>query len=512
MPKSLAWLSVGLLIVIPPHYGAYQVFKVGEEFITARLPAEAVLLTAMAAFMHGRRTWAYLLVLLGGLLHPLMTIPVAAVLTLLALPERHIPRVLAIAAAAVALACLIAALKPIGPVALMDDAWLQVVHLRSNYLFLEHWPARSFERVILVLTTLGFMFAASRDAAVRRLVRSVGIVTIGGLLATLLTQVVPIVLLMQIQPWRSLWVATVVAILVLPLLIASVWRDGRANKATAALAACAWLLQDMSSHAAFLAPLALALWFAPQAVKARFEPYIVALAGLMACITAVWTGATAFTALTVDLGLLQEQAVVEHLRTMFGLASAAVASLFAVWCLATQLHVPSFRAVVAGSLLAIAVPLIGSVFWTQWVVPTLRHEASSAFEDWKLSVPRGTEVMWLWDPVSTWLLLERPNYLSYAQASGVVFSRETAITAARRAENLNPVAGRAFTLGAIMTEESLPRPLTLSSLRAICSDPDLGFVVSEDNVGIRAPSKEWPTRGRHIYLYDCRALRGGRAS
>jgi hypothetical protein len=54
--------------------------------------------------------------------------------------------------------------------------------------------------------------------------------------------------------------------------------------------------------------------------------------------------------------------------------------------------------------------------------------------------------------------------------------------------------------------------LTLASLRSICTDPALGFVVSEDDVGIGAPSKEWPTRGRFIHLYDCRALRTGSAT
>jgi hypothetical protein len=507
MPASLAWLGVGLLIVIPAHYGAFQVFKVAEEFITARLPAEAVLLTAIAAFLLGRRAWSYALVMLGGLLHPLMAVPVGAVIVLLALPERYTPRLVVAAAVAVALACLIAAFMPFGPLALMDEAWLGIVHLRSNYLFLEHWPLRSLERVILVLLTLAFMHSVSTDGSLRRLVRTVGIVCVGGLLVTLLTQAMPVIIFVQVQPWRALWCATVLAILVLPLLIATVWRGNRADKAVAALIACAWLLQDASTHATFLVPLAIGLWALPQVVKERFERYVVALAVSVVAITATWTIATAFSALTIDLGFRLEHAVVERLRTMFGLASAAVVSLLAAWLLVTRPSTTAVRRTSAIALLVIALPMASYVTWAQWVQPTLRKEPANYFTDWQREVPPGTEVMWLWDPVSTWMLLERPSYLSYAQASGVVFSRETAMTIVLRAEQLRPVAGPEFTLGAIFTDEFLPKRLTLASLRSICADPALGFVVSEDDVGIDAPSKEWPTRGHFIHLYDCRALR-----
>jgi hypothetical protein len=253
------------------------------------------------------------------------------------------------------------------------------------------------------------------------------------------------------------------------------------------------------------------IWMAPRTVKSKFEVYIVGLSVLVVAITAAWTAATAFSALTIDLGFRQEQAVVERLRTMFGLSSAAVASLFAAWYLVFKSPGNLTHRISAVGLLAVSLPLAGYVTWAQWVKPTLTVEAPGVFDDWQRTVPPGTEVMWLWDPVSTWMLLERPSYLSYAQASGVVFSRDTAATVARRAENLRPVAGPEFTLGAIFTDEALPKPLTLASLKAICTDPDLGFVVGEDDVGIDAPRKEWPTRGRFVHLYDCRALRTGSA-
>ena len=512
MPARLASLGVGLLIVIPAHYGAFQIFKVAEEFVTARLPAEAVLLAAVAAFLRSDRVWAWLLVLLGGLLHPLMTIPVAVILALLSLPGRQMPRVLAAAAVAMAVACLVAVFSPIGPVVLMDAEWLEIVRLRSSYLFPEHWPVRSIERLVLVLTTLWFMHAASGDAALRRLVHACGSVCIGGLLATMVTQFIPVVIVMQVQPWRALWIVTVLSILLLPSLVATLWGGDRAAKSAAVLISCAWLLQDVSTHTVALAPLALGLWMVPQSTRKRFDRYFVALAALVAAITVAWTAGTAFSALAIDLGFRQEHAVVERLRTMFGLVSAAVGYLLVAWLLVTRPRTGALRGAAALGLLVVSLPLIGSAAWGQWIEPAARKDAPSFFDDWKRVVPRGAEVMWLWDPVSTWMLLERPSYLSYAQASGVVFSRDTALALARRAQYLRPVAAPEFTLGAVFQDDSSPKPLTLPSLRAICADPDLGFVVSEDDVGVDAPSKEWPTRGRFIYLYDCEVLRIGRES
>jgi hypothetical protein len=110
------------------------------------------------------------------------------------------------------------------------------------------------------------------------------------------------------------------------------------------------------------------------------------------------------------------------------------------------------------------------------------------------------------------MALERPSYLSYAQASGVVFSRETALKVAARAEILRPVAPPEFVIGALFEDEYMPRKLTESSLQQVCSDPELDFVVSPDRAGIPVASKEWPRRGEFNHLYDCRTIRRMRDS
>src|SRR6185295_13855410 len=49
-----------------------------------------------------------------------------------------------------------------------------------------------------------------------------------------------------------------------------------------------------------------------------------------------------------------------------------------------------------------------------------------AFAEWRALIPPRTEVMWFDGPVSTWLLLQRPSYISNLQETTGLFSREAA--------------------------------------------------------------------------------------
>ena len=48
LAPRLVLLGVGLLVVVPGYYGAMRIFQYAEPFLTARLPAEALSLLAIA--------------------------------------------------------------------------------------------------------------------------------------------------------------------------------------------------------------------------------------------------------------------------------------------------------------------------------------------------------------------------------------------------------------------------------------------------------------------------------
>jgi hypothetical protein len=64
----------------------------------------------------------------------------------------------------------------------------------------------------------------------------------------------------------------------------------------------------------------------------------------------------------------------------------------------------------------------------------------------------------------------------------------------------------------VATRDLSPRPLTAASLVAVCSDPQLGFVIAKEDVGFD------PLRHLHVgdwrnwNLYDCERVRASRVA
>ncbi len=56
-----AWLAVALLLIIAGDYGASGVFRILDPFLTARLPAEALTITALACHVRGMKRLGLLL-------------------------------------------------------------------------------------------------------------------------------------------------------------------------------------------------------------------------------------------------------------------------------------------------------------------------------------------------------------------------------------------------------------------------------------------------------------------
>ncbi len=72
---ACAFLAVALLILIPGAYGAFGVFQYAEDWLTARSAAEALVVTAIACSVCGRRLSGLLIACGAMLLHPLMALP-----------------------------------------------------------------------------------------------------------------------------------------------------------------------------------------------------------------------------------------------------------------------------------------------------------------------------------------------------------------------------------------------------------------------------------------------------
>ena len=86
--RDAAWLAVAFLLIIAGDYGASGVFRILDPFLTARLPAEALIITALACHVRGMKRLGLLLALGALFIHPLMALPGLLLLVCLWLPVR----------------------------------------------------------------------------------------------------------------------------------------------------------------------------------------------------------------------------------------------------------------------------------------------------------------------------------------------------------------------------------------------------------------------------------------
>jgi hypothetical protein len=141
------------------------------------------------------------------------------------------------------------------------------------------------------------------------------------------------------------------------------------------------------------------------------------------------------------------------------------------------------------------------------------------FADWRAAIPESSNVF-LADKKDTgsfvWFALYRPNYLSINQSAGVVFSRATALELKRRSEVMLPLEDPDWQLLRKLTaahrqngqdKPSTTRPLTADSLRSVCDDSELGFVIAKESVGFNPVVHTQPGNMMGWNLYDCRVVR-----
>jgi hypothetical protein len=104
-----------------------------------------------------------------------------------------------------------------------------------------------------------------------------------------------------------------------------------------------------------------------------------------------------------------------------------------------------------------------------------------------------------------WFLLRRQNYMSQMQSSGIVFSREMALEAKRRAELLFNVGfeGGIFSKHWPNSADSrLPEPSRGAFIK-LCQDPALDYIITRHTQLPFAPDKIIRKAGMQYNIYFC---------
>jgi hypothetical protein len=514
--SRMASLTTILLILMPGEYGAYHVFHIAEDMLTARSLAEALAMTGLCLQVHGHKTAALGLAACAMFAHPLIALPVVLLLLSLRLGVRAriLWAIVAVAGALVGAEAATAAPRLArGVLTVMDPAWLEVVRERSQFVFLQLWRVEDWELNARPFISLALSALVLREPRIRSLCICALIVGTAGLATAFVAGVVgPLAVLLQGQAWRWTWVPELLSVLFLVPSVREMWRSDRCGSACAVLLILGSLFSVIDGVYCIAA--ALCLWAGRRHVPATAAPYLRFAAAAAATLAVGWIITQGWSALTPLLsGSAAESKALRVAHGVLGLDLLPAIVAFLVW-----LAIIAGRSVGVPAMIALA---LGTV--TSFAAPDALHDpridGSEAqvdeFSDWRGAVPTGANVFVAsryYSAGFAWFTLERPSYLTVDQSSGVIFSRATAIEIRRRSEVLRPIEdpdwrllSRRSTHGGRYDAQALP--LTAERLLLVCADPELGFVVAKEDVGFGPLRHDHPGPWNGWNLYDCGRVR-----
>jgi hypothetical protein len=511
-----AWMSVILLFIVDGGYGGSGVFHFAEEFLTARLPAEALIATSLAFHLRGFKVLAGLAATAALVIHPLIALPGIMVLVYLQIS----PRASFLCAASCALATLILGfaagdnpwVSKMLPV--MDSDWLNVVQERSQFLFLQLWSYRDWELNARPFFYLAFIWLATEDIRVRRVCLAATTVAASGLAVALIAGTVgPVALIVQGQAWRWVWIAAFLGALLLPVTLLQIWDDKKCGLLCAVLLTMGVTLPINGTACVSLAIL---VWLLRSGFSAQAVNMLRWTCAALLVAVAAWLSVKAWSLLSPAINKSASLNVAQ-LRNLFALKLPAVLATVVFWRLKDHVGIRS-GAILSAGLLLLSISLLPAAFKQN---RSLASPADiSEFRDWGARVPPTSTV--LITPsrdVGTfvWFTLQRPNYLALDQSAGVVFSRATALEVQRRSKVLLPIMDanwkirtRLRTVAAGQRLGAGSRPLTSTNLRDICNDTQLGFVVSHEQLGLDGLVHQNAGAWRGWELYACDKIRVAR--
>ncbi|HTV51111.1 MAG TPA: hypothetical protein VME21_07980 [Steroidobacteraceae bacterium] len=498
MPRRQAWLAVALLVVLPLSYGSLNIFHVLEEFVTPRPFAEALVLAGAALLIAGRQWAALLAMLLACSLHPIMgSAGIALLLLLRVFPAR--PRLCAAVACLGVLALTIAARGPLAHRLVIDSAWMSSVLLHARYLTLAHWTSLDCSRIsggIATLAVGAFTLAPGTARSLARAALATGV--LGTLLSWWAGDVLQLILIVQAQPWRWMWLTMALGAVLLPLIGTELWYRGPLHRAVLALLVCAYLFQDevyampVGGLAAAFALLATRLPSMPQR-HARLILW--GAASLLSCALLFELIERPLEVQALDLHLPGHPWLEFLMRASFDSSLPALLLAACWWC--------TFRGPRA---LRLAVGLCGLGGFLcllpfaveRWMAPTFPPGTYAEYASWRERIPRGAEVLDAQSPLFTWVILERPNYISLEQTTSAVFSREAAMVIDRRLQAL-----RTFLAGEGAWTHFATAAMNLDEL---CASTDVRYIVTHRALAARPLASMpagMPAPLGNMKLYSC---------
>lgn len=419
------WGAV-VFATLSPMYGGANVIGYTEPFVTARTFAEPLLLWSVVSLLNGRKALTAVLLAGGALFHPLLTLPLMAVVWVyLVQSDRRwlwllVAVPLAFAAATAGIAPLDGLLKTYGAY------WWSMVEACNRMVLLSNWTASEQLRIAVDVAILLACRRLHASIAWQRLLLAIALTVLASVILTGIgTDLLHNVLITQLQLWRAHWIGHLLALGLAPWLFVQLWRCGGLWQ-TSAMAMALALLNGHTNQghgvatAALWMLVSLAAWRAPNVSKA-----------------AVRLSVGSILALVLGLSFLHIYTYVQQWSWVYpqtawpdGTARIAGSPLVAL---------AVFALLVAGgkqgrrgqtAALGMGALLLATAAFTWDQRPDLSRAVESDTatpHPFKAYIPANAQVYWPNQLIPVWSLLERTSHFATQQGAGVLFNRDTAL-------------------------------------------------------------------------------------
>lgn len=507
-----------LLLSLDPHYAGFDLIGFGEGFATPRIFSEAMVMLALSWWLQERRVSAYSALAGALLFHPLIALAGMGVFAWAGLRARiaNAPLLwLGLLAAGLALLQL---LVWVGISPRLDPYWRQLVEQRSPFVFPQLWNLSDWLRLLLdaALLWLASRRLRGEPASLASLVLPVLAL---GMLWALAAGIMEVQLAVAAQLQRVQWLAHLLALtLAIPLCV-QLWQApgkwdrylsvGVASSLVFPLNLGGFVLPVLyglhrwgSTRLPDSPPsrgLPLMLFLAiPLSGLALWGGYLVSGLGLNGLVSGRPVWVEAFIQAPIALGVFFAGYKLFGRRQpgkawMWLYAACVLAVGTMNWDIRKPWNIvydqPSRIAAIAP--VQALIPKHALVYWESGVHVTPDNVAR---------LDTGYERAWFW--------LQRAHYVSFGQAAGSIFYRQTAVEIARRAEHLRRWG---FRDGNLDWHARVKPPrrfrLTLARLQGVCGDPALDFVITDSSLPEARLVFADPLTGRKFSVYDCGSLR-----
>lgn len=510
-----------LLATMPISFGGYGMLSAAELFASPRLWANGLTLLACAWWLERKWLAAGACWLVAMLLHPLMALAGFGFALFHAFRPTRAWFAALLAGTVVALTLAALDVSLFGRLfQIMNPEWFDLVEQRIGLLLLPtRWPLREQSAMVFHLTLLAWAAWLEKGSRLGRMFTAAALVGLAGWAVSLIGgEWLRSVLILQVQPWRMLWLSYVFGWGAVAYLAVRYWPDARMPVLAIALA---WLSHE--NGGALLLWLVLPMWH----WRASLRPVYLRVAGVLVVLGLVTETYWTWSEFALTLSGLSEadsrigwEKLYLWFRQTLPPRGEALLVLFAtpmiLWAWKKN------RSVTLALFLPLALFLLSD--WGSRIDAgrTMRPEAYVLQQEgiWGSSpfggiVPAGTDIYWPDGLELTWLAVGRPSYYSQHQAAGLVFSEEQAREVYRRYQVVRPLGGTNQFFKLLTLEEKLKLmgsaiPAgTLAGMRQVCNaEPKLDYVV------LRNQYRPWvkaswyaPFLPGGAHLYSCDSFR-----